>query len=112
MYTTPFCYKSLSLTLSFTPTANPTMHSQPRLNWSVAFKDGSIEAYAACIDAIIWPRLGKTYDSISSLDEEVHLVSASVFQAALTTIATDEPKRSKGVFQRSERRPISLMEWK
>ena len=68
-------------------------HALPTiLNSNAAIKDGSSEDYAASIDAIIQPLLGRTYDSISSLDEEVRLVSASVFLAALITIPTQTKK--------------------
>ena len=88
----------LSLTLSLKPTADPTTTcSQPRLNWWGAVEDRSIEACVSAMDAIIRPHFGKSYNLISSLDEEVHLMSASVLQAASSTIPTHKPKRSKSI---------------
>ena len=91
----------LSLTLSLTPTANAapsTTRSQPRLHWRAASEEGSVEAYATRVDEIVRPHLGKTYNSISSLDEEVRHVSASIVHAASSIIPTCKPKKDKKRF--------------
>ena len=91
----------LSLTLSLTPTANAapsTTRSQPRLNWRAASEEGSVEAYGTRVDEIVRPHLGKTYNSISSLYEEVRHVSASIVHAASSIIPTRKPKKGKKRF--------------
>jgi hypothetical protein len=67
--------------------------SRPRLDWRTTAKDGYIRAYTARVDAIIQPYLGNTYNSISSLDEEIRLVSAAVLQAASSTIPPHKSKK-------------------
>ena len=99
----------LSLSLSLLPTANAVPRSQPRLNWRAALEDGSVKVYATCVDEIIWPHLGKTYNSISSLDEDVRRVLASIVQAASSIIPTHKPKKGKKRFSNDpELRDLSL----
>ena len=50
------------------------------------------------MDEIVRPHLGKTYNSISSLDEEVPHVSASIVHAASSIIPTRKPKKGKKRF--------------
>ena len=61
-------------------------------------EDGSIKAYTNRVDEIIRSHLGKTYNSISSLDEEVRHVSASILHAASSIIPTHQPKKAKKRF--------------
>ena len=91
----------LSFTLSTTPTENKTSKSTnctPRLNWQAASADGSIQAYVVLVNNIIRPHLGKTYNSISSIKEEICNVSSSILQAAMSTILKQRPKRNKKLF--------------
>lgn len=87
----------LSLTLSLAPTVRFT-RAQPRSNWSAAIKDGLIEAYATAVGEIVRSLLGQTYVSTSSLDEEVHHLSAAILQAASSTIPTRKQKKGKKHF--------------
>lgn len=91
----------LSLTLSLSSSTSSTFcssQSRPRLNWRAASTNGSAEAYAKCVDDIVWPYLNKTYNSISSLDDDIQQVSTSIFQAALSIIPTQRPKKCKKRF--------------
>ena len=91
----------LSLTLSTTPTESETSKStncRPRLNWQAASADGSIQAYVTHVNNIIRPHLGKAYNSISSIEEEICSVSTSILHAAMSTIPKQKQKKNKKLF--------------
>ena len=72
----------LSLTMSITPIASRNTQCSLRLNWQEAATDGSVQVYATRVNEIICPYLGKSYDSISSLEEDICHVSTSILHAA------------------------------
>lgn len=90
-----------SLTISITSSAFATSRNtqcRPRLNWEDAFADGSVQAYASRVNEIIRPYLGKSYDSISSLEEDICHVSTSILHAASSLIPTRKAKKDKKKF--------------
>ena len=89
---------SLNMSLTSNTSSTNSTSSKLRLNWRAALEDGSAETYAKCVDNIVCPYLGKTYNSISSLDEDICQVSTSILQAAQSIIPKQKPKKRKKRF--------------
>ena len=88
----------LSLTMSITPIASRNTQCSLRLNWQEAATDGSVQVYAIRVNEIIRPYLGKSYDSISSLEEDICHVSTSILHAASCIIPTQKSRKGKKHF--------------
>ena len=88
----------LSLTMSITPIASRNTQCSLRLNWQEAATDGSVQVYATRVNEIIRPYLGKSYDSISSLEEDICHVSTSILHATSCIIPTQKSRKGKKHF--------------
>ena len=69
-------------------TAFPTKH----LDWSQAFKTGTIAQYAKSCDDIARPLLGKDYSCIEEVKEDIHAVCRKITDAANSLIQRKKVK--------------------
>ena len=74
-----------------------TTHPTARLNWKAALEDGTVSAYAATVDEVIRPLLGKSYTSPAEVEDVLNLVSTNLSMAAssLITQGRTKPRRKK-----------------
>ena len=99
----------LSIHLSVPTICSCSTPSPARLNWKDTCEDGSIAAYAAAVDEVIRPLLGKTYNSPSEVGEELSFVSSHLSMAASSLIprVKTRPRNKKHFSSNPQLRELS-----
>ena len=83
---------NLPNTSSSTPVADM---GQKKINWAQAMKSPKMSVYKDSVTALINPLLGRSYENIDEINNEISEVLRSIFEISLSTLPIVVNKRGK-----------------